>query len=117
MLFTFCIYVILRDKSAFKRHSSLHFPPPSLQLSLFTSFSPPPTAFHKAGGQSDAVKVLKQLTHNAVVKSRFNEAAYYYWIRSMQCLDITRGKGVYLVKVFTFSCLKITFKKGGRTEN
>uniref|UniRef100_A0A8K9WS98 Uncharacterized protein n=1 Tax=Oncorhynchus mykiss TaxID=8022 RepID=A0A8K9WS98_ONCMY len=93
------------DQSAFKRHSSLHFPPPSLQLSLFTSFSPPPTAFHKAGGQSDAVKVLKQLTHNAVVKSRFNEAAYYYWIRSMQCLDITRGKGVYLVKFRHFQQL------------
>uniref|UniRef100_A0A8C8HX99 Intraflagellar transport protein 122 homolog n=1 Tax=Oncorhynchus tshawytscha TaxID=74940 RepID=A0A8C8HX99_ONCTS len=47
-------------------------------------------AFHKAGRQSEAVKVLEQLTHNAVVESRFNDAAYYYWMLSMQCLDIAR---------------------------
>ncbi|KAJ8370877.1 hypothetical protein SKAU_G00109050 [Synaphobranchus kaupii] len=47
-------------------------------------------AFHKAGRQGEAVKVLEQLTHNAVVESRFNDAAYYYWMLSMQCLDIAR---------------------------
>ncbi|XP_066554280.1 intraflagellar transport protein 122 homolog [Amia ocellicauda] len=47
-------------------------------------------AFHKAGRQDEAVKVLEQLTHNAVVESRFNDAAYYYWMLSMQCLDIAR---------------------------
>ncbi|XP_072569249.1 intraflagellar transport protein 122 homolog [Paramormyrops kingsleyae] len=47
-------------------------------------------AFHKAGWQDEAVKVLEQLTHNAVVESRFNDAAYYYWMLSMQCLDIAR---------------------------
>ncbi|XP_039626944.1 intraflagellar transport protein 122 homolog [Polypterus senegalus] len=47
-------------------------------------------AFHKAGRQNEAVKVLEQLTHNAVVESRFNDAAYYYWMLSMQCLDIAR---------------------------
>uniref|UniRef100_A0A4W3GC19 Intraflagellar transport protein 122 homolog n=1 Tax=Callorhinchus milii TaxID=7868 RepID=A0A4W3GC19_CALMI len=49
-------------------------------------------AFHKAGRQDEAVKVLEQLTHNAVVESRFNDAAYYYWMLSMQCLDIAREK-------------------------
>uniref|UniRef100_A0A3B3SNU1 Intraflagellar transport protein 122 homolog n=1 Tax=Paramormyrops kingsleyae TaxID=1676925 RepID=A0A3B3SNU1_9TELE len=49
-------------------------------------------AFHKAGWQDEAVKVLEQLTHNAVVESRFNDAAYYYWMLSMQCLDIARGR-------------------------
>ncbi|NXP55086.1 IF122 protein, partial [Heliornis fulica] len=48
-------------------------------------------AFHKAGRQSEAVRVLEQLTHNAVVESRFNDAAYYYWMLSMQCLDIAQG--------------------------
>ncbi|XP_059571923.1 intraflagellar transport protein 122 homolog isoform X2 [Alligator mississippiensis] len=48
-------------------------------------------AFHKAGRQSEAVKVLEQLTHNAVVESRFNDAAYYYWMLSMQCLDIAQA--------------------------
>ncbi|XP_066470268.1 intraflagellar transport protein 122 homolog isoform X1 [Tiliqua scincoides] len=47
-------------------------------------------AFHKAGRQTEAVKVLEQLTHNAVVETRFNDAAYYYWMLSMQCLDIAQ---------------------------
>ncbi|KFR14989.1 Intraflagellar transport protein 122, partial [Opisthocomus hoazin] len=47
-------------------------------------------AFHEAGRQSEAVRVLEQLTHNAVVESRFNDAAYYYWMLSMQCLDIAQ---------------------------
>uniref|UniRef100_A0A671RXG8 Intraflagellar transport protein 122 homolog n=1 Tax=Sinocyclocheilus anshuiensis TaxID=1608454 RepID=A0A671RXG8_9TELE len=47
-------------------------------------------AFHKAGRQAEAVRVLEQLTHNAVVESRFNDASYYYWMLSMQCLDIAR---------------------------
>ncbi|XP_074769944.1 intraflagellar transport protein 122 homolog isoform X5 [Athene noctua] len=47
-------------------------------------------AFHRAGRQSEAVRVLEQLTHNAVVESRFNDAAYYYWMLSMQCLDIAQ---------------------------
>ncbi|XP_010220634.1 PREDICTED: intraflagellar transport protein 122 homolog [Tinamus guttatus] len=47
-------------------------------------------AFHKAGRQGDAVRVLEQLTHNAVVESRFSDAAYYYWMLSMQCLDIAQ---------------------------
>ncbi|XP_052577967.1 intraflagellar transport protein 122 homolog isoform X1 [Peromyscus californicus insignis] len=48
-------------------------------------------AFHKAGRQGEAVRVLEQLTHNAVVESRFNDAAYYYWMLSMQCLDMAQG--------------------------
>ncbi|XP_014675394.1 PREDICTED: intraflagellar transport protein 122 homolog [Priapulus caudatus] len=44
--------------------------------------------FHKAGRQEDAVKVLGELTQNAVNENRFNDAAYYYWMLSIQCLDI-----------------------------
>ncbi|XP_050835283.1 intraflagellar transport protein 122 homolog isoform X2 [Serinus canaria] len=47
-------------------------------------------AFHKAGRQGEAVRVLEQLTHNAVLESRFSDAAYYYWMLSMQCLDIAQ---------------------------
>lgn len=36
--------------------------------------------------------MLEQLTHNAVIENRFNDAAYYYWKLSMQCLDIAQGK-------------------------
>ena len=37
------------------------------------------------------MKVLEQLTHNAVIESRFNDAGYYFWKLSIQCLDIARG--------------------------
>ncbi|XP_052090245.1 intraflagellar transport protein 122 homolog isoform X2 [Mytilus californianus] len=47
-------------------------------------------AFHKAGLQTEAVKVLEQLTHNAVLESRFNDAGYYFWKLSIQCIDIAR---------------------------
>ncbi|XP_020836758.1 intraflagellar transport protein 122 homolog isoform X5 [Phascolarctos cinereus] len=66
-------------------------------------------AFHKAGRQGEAVKVLEQLTHNAVVESRFNDAAYYYWMLSMQCLDIAQAdrgqKEEMLVKFHHFQHL------------
>jgi len=41
--------------------------------------------------QDQAVKVLEQLTQNAVVENRFNDAGYYYWKLSMQCLDLAAG--------------------------
>jgi len=47
-------------------------------------------AFHKAGRQDEAVKVLEQLTHNAVLECRFSDAGYYFWLLSMQCLDIAK---------------------------
>ncbi|NXR08935.1 IF122 protein, partial [Semnornis frantzii] len=47
-------------------------------------------AFHKAGRQHEAVRVLEQLTHNAVLENRFSDAAYYYWMLSMQCLEIAQ---------------------------
>ena len=45
-------------------------------------------AFHKAGKPEDAFKVLEQLTMNAVNENRFDDAGYYYWMLSMQCLDL-----------------------------
>ncbi|XP_045145788.1 intraflagellar transport protein 122 homolog isoform X1 [Echinops telfairi] len=65
-------------------------------------------AFHKAGRQGEAVRVLEQLTHNAVAESRFNDAAYYYWMLSMQCLDIAQDpvqKDVMLGKFHHFQHL------------
>ncbi|XP_071171203.1 intraflagellar transport protein 122 homolog isoform X2 [Mytilus galloprovincialis] len=49
-------------------------------------------AFHKAGLQTEAVKVLEELTHNAVLESRFNDAGYYFWKLSIQCIDIARDE-------------------------
>ncbi|XP_078207899.1 intraflagellar transport protein 122 homolog isoform X4 [Callithrix jacchus] len=65
-------------------------------------------AFHKAGRQREAVQVLEQLTDNAVAESRFNDAAYYYWMLSMQCLDIAQDpaqKDVMLGKFHHFQRL------------
>ena len=71
----------------FCQHTTIRaLPPPS------SSCLSPSAAFHKAGRQNEAVKVLEQLTHNAVGESRFNDAGYYYWMLSMQCLDIARGE-------------------------
>lgn len=44
-------------------------------------------AFHKAGKQGEAMKVLEQLTLNAVNENRFSDAGYYYWLLARQCLD------------------------------
>lgn len=41
--------------------------------------------------EAQAVKVLEQLTHNAVIENRFSDAGYYFWKLSMQCVDIARG--------------------------
>ncbi|XP_066967390.1 intraflagellar transport protein 122 homolog isoform X2 [Macrobrachium rosenbergii] len=45
-------------------------------------------AFHKAGKPEEAFRVLEQLTLNAVNENRFDDAGYYFWMLSMQCLDI-----------------------------
>ncbi|CAL4124428.1 unnamed protein product, partial [Meganyctiphanes norvegica] len=45
-------------------------------------------AFHKAGKPEEAFRVLEQLTMNAVNENRLDDAAYYFWMLSMQCLDI-----------------------------
>lgn len=50
------------------------------------------TAFHKAGQPEEAFKVLHHLTLNAVHETRFNDAGYYYWLLSRQCLDIANDK-------------------------
>jgi intraflagellar transport protein 122 len=41
-------------------------------------------AYKKAGRRDLARKVLEQLTMNAVVESRFKDAAYYYWLLSKE---------------------------------
>ncbi|CAK8675911.1 intraflagellar transport protein 122 homolog [Clavelina lepadiformis] len=49
-------------------------------------------AFHKAGKVTEALRVLEQLTDNAVMESRFNDAGYYYWMISKQSLDIANSQ-------------------------
>ncbi|KAA0187203.1 Intraflagellar transport protein [Fasciolopsis buskii] len=45
-------------------------------------------AFAKAGLQSEAIRVLERLATCAANESRFEDAAFYHWKLSMQCLDM-----------------------------
>ncbi len=45
-------------------------------------------AFNEAGFKKEAMKVLEELTLNAVIESRFNDASYYYWLLSMEHLQV-----------------------------
>ena len=36
-------------------------------------------------------KVLEQLTHNAVVENRFEDAAYFFWMLSKEQLKLIKG--------------------------
>jgi intraflagellar transport protein 122 len=51
-------------------------------------------AFNEAGFKKEAIKVLEELTFNAVNESRFNDASYYYWLLSREHLQIASGKYV-----------------------
>ncbi|ETN80766.1 hypothetical protein NECAME_08940 [Necator americanus] len=44
-------------------------------------------AYHKAGRDQEALRVLEQLTANAVDENRFADAGYYHWLLSMQYLE------------------------------
>jgi intraflagellar transport protein 122 len=46
-------------------------------------------AYKKAGRQDLARKILEELTLNAVVETRFKDAAYYYWLLSKDMCDGT----------------------------
>ena len=65
-----------------------------LQYTVCVKMNAVCSAFHQAGMQDRAVRVLEQLTQNAVVESRFNDAGYYYWKLSMQYLDLAAGRPV-----------------------
>ncbi|RDD42914.1 Intraflagellar transport protein 122-like protein [Trichoplax sp. H2] len=47
-------------------------------------------AFYEAGRKKEAFRVLEQLTHNAVLESRFSDTGYYFWLLASQCLDMTK---------------------------
>ncbi|WKY05247.1 hypothetical protein Q1695_005901 [Nippostrongylus brasiliensis] len=44
-------------------------------------------AYHRAGRDQEALRVLEQLTGNAVDENRFADAGYYHWLLSMQYLE------------------------------
>ena len=56
-------------------------------------------AFNEAGFKKEAIKVLEELTLNAVIESRFNDASYYYWLLSMEHLQIASGKFLLFILI------------------
>ena len=49
-------------------------------------------AFNDAGFKKEAIRVLEELTLNAVIESRFNDAGYFYWLLSNEYLQIAGGR-------------------------
>ncbi|KAI9141423.1 intraflagellar transport protein [Paraphysoderma sedebokerense] len=43
--------------------------------------------YRKAGRTEEALHVLQQFCENAVIEKRYNDAAYYYWMLSMENLE------------------------------
>lgn len=71
-----------------KQQTSSLTPQPCTNAAFIVCTSIFLVAFHKAGCPDEAFKVLEQLTDNAVEEGRFQDAGYYYWILSRQCLDL-----------------------------
>ncbi|KAJ1568295.1 hypothetical protein HK405_002985 [Cladochytrium tenue] len=44
--------------------------------------------YRKAGRLDEAIRVLEQLAKNSVFECRFEDAAYYYWLLSVETLDM-----------------------------
>lgn len=62
-------------------------------------------AFNEAGFKKEAIKVLEELTFNSVIESRFYDASYYYWLLSMEHLQIACGNFILLILFENFENL------------
>jgi intraflagellar transport protein 122 len=54
-------------------------------------------AFNDAGFKKEAIRVLEELTLNAVIENRFNDAGYYYWLLSNEYLQIAGGIIIFIL--------------------
>ncbi|KAF5403013.1 Intraflagellar transport protein [Paragonimus heterotremus] len=70
--------------------AGLVYKPYAQWLAENDKFEEAQVAFAKAGLQSEAIRVLEQLATCAANESRFEDAAFYHWKLSMQCLEMAK---------------------------
>jgi len=68
-------------------HSDNVYLPYAKYLALNDQFDEARLAYKNAGRPDQATYMLEQLTHNAVVENRFNDASYYFWILAKECFE------------------------------
>ncbi|KAH8096448.1 hypothetical protein JL720_3820 [Aureococcus anophagefferens] len=61
-------------------------------LALHDRFDEALEAYRKSGRPDMAQHMMEQLTCNAVVESRFKDAAYYYWLLASETLHVASGE-------------------------
>ena len=61
-------------------------------LAVHDRFDEALEAYRKSGREDAPARMVQQLTYNAVVESRFKDAAYYYWLLASETLRVAAKK-------------------------
>uniref|UniRef100_A0A061R9P9 Intraflagellar transport protein 122 n=1 Tax=Tetraselmis sp. GSL018 TaxID=582737 RepID=A0A061R9P9_9CHLO len=77
-------FLLLKTHPEFKDEVYL---PRAQWLAAHDMFDEARVAFREAGRPDRAIRMLEQLTHNAVLESRFSDAAHYYFLLAMENLQ------------------------------
>eukprot|EP00898_Chlorokybus_atmophyticus_P005973 jgi/Chlat1/6377/Chrsp44S05756 len=62
-------------------------------LGLQDRFDEARVAYRKAGRPEESQRMLQQLTENAIIEHRFQDAAHYCWVASMESLSMIQAEG------------------------
>ena len=68
--------------------------PYAKHLSSTDRFDEARMAYQQGGFPELATKILEQLTHNAVMENRFNDASYYFYQLAMEALKVRHEGGM-----------------------
>jgi intraflagellar transport protein 122 len=77
-----------------KLDSAKFYLPYANWLAVHDLFEEAQEAFRKAGQPQASSKVLEQLTMNAVIERRYEDAAYYFWMLSKEYLKLTKNQAI-----------------------
>lgn len=76
-------FALAKQKPEFARDI---YEPYAEWLALHDRFDEAQDAFKLAGKPQESLRMLTQLTHNAVTENRYNDAGYYYWLLATEVL-------------------------------